>query len=95
MNLGHPCFDPQARRTSARVHLPVAPRCNLQCRYCNRQTDCLHESRPGVTSGVLSPAQALDYLHRIVEKLPQTRVVGIAGPGDPMANVDETLETLR
>jgi len=92
---GHPCFDPKARHTSARVHLPVAPRCNLQCRYCNRQTDCLHESRPGVTSGVLTPGQSLDYLHKIVEKIPQTRVVGIAGPGDPMANPEETLETLR
>lgn len=92
--LGHPCFDPQARHTSARVHLPVAPRCNLQCRYCNRQTDCLHESRPGVTSGVLRPDQALDYLARIVERLPQTKVVGIAGPGDPLANPEETLETL-
>jgi nitrogen fixation protein NifB len=48
-----------------------------------------------VTSGVLAPAEALEYLHRIVEKIPQTRVVGIAGPGDPLANPDETLETLR
>jgi len=48
-----------------------------------------------VTSGVLAPKQALEYLHKIVEKIPQTRVVGIAGPGDPMANPDETLETLR
>ncbi len=92
---GHPCFDVAARHTSARVHLPVAPRCNLQCRYCNRQTDCLHESRPGVTSGVLTPQQALGYLHRVIQKIPQTRVVGIAGPGDPLANPDETLETLQ
>jgi len=93
--LGHPCFDAAARHTSARVHLPVAPRCNLQCRYCNRQTDCLHESRPGVTSGVLTPEEALSYLDEVRRRLPTLKVVGIAGPGDPMANAPETLETLR
>jgi len=91
----HPCFSPEAKHTSARVHLPVAPRCNVQCRFCDRKFDCLNESRPGVTSRVLSPEQALDYLARVRARLPQLAVVGIAGPGDPFANAGETLETLR
>jgi nitrogen fixation protein NifB len=91
----HPCFTPEARHTSARVHLPVAPRCNVQCRFCDRKFDCLNESRPGVTSRVLSPDEALDYLAKIRARLPQLAVVGIAGPGDPFANAGETLETLR
>ena len=91
----HPCFTPEARHTHARVHLPVAPRCNVQCRFCDRKFDCTNESRPGVTSRVLSPAEALDYLNRIRAKLPTLAVVGIAGPGDPFANPVETLETLR
>ena len=91
----HPCFSPQARHTSARVHLPVAPRCNVQCRFCDRKFDCTNESRPGVTSRVLAPEEALDYLARVRAKLPQLAVVGIAGPGDPFANAGETLETLR
>jgi len=91
----HPCFSPEARHTSARVHLPVAPRCNVQCRFCDRKFDCLNESRPGVTSRVLSPEEALDYLARIQARLPQLAVVGIAGPGDPFANAGETLETMR
>jgi nitrogen fixation protein NifB len=91
----HPCFSPEARHTSARVHLPVAPRCNVQCRFCDRKFDCTNESRPGVTSRVLAPEEALDYLARIRAKLPQLAVVGIAGPGDPFANAGETMETLR
>jgi len=91
----HPCFSPEARHTSARVHLPVAPRCNVQCRFCDRKFDCLNESRPGVTSRVLSPEEALDYLARVRARLPQLAVVGIAGPGDPFANAGETLDTLR
>ena len=91
----HPCFSPEARHSSARLHLPVAPRCNVQCRFCDRKFDCTNESRPGVTSRVLVPEEALDYLARIRPRLPQLAVVGIAGPGDPFANVFETLETLR
>jgi nitrogen fixation protein NifB len=92
---GHPCFDAKARHTSARVHLPVAPKCNVQCNFCNRKYDCANESRPGVTSVVLSPGQALKYTDGVVERMPNTTVVGIAGPGDPMANPVETLDTLR
>ncbi|MCX7713783.1 MAG: radical SAM protein [Chthoniobacterales bacterium] len=75
--------------------MPVAPRCNLQCNYCNRKFDCVNESRPGVSSGVLTPAQALAYLEEVAERVPHLAVVGIAGPGDPFANPYETLETLR
>ena len=91
----HPCFNKAASKTAARIHLPVAPRCNVQCNYCNRRFDCVNESRPGVTSAVLTPHQALHYLERAVQKMPAIRVVGIAGPGDPFASPEETLETLR
>ena len=91
----HPCFNATARKTAARIHLPVAPRCNIQCNFCDRRYDCINESRPGVTSAVLTPQQAVFYLERAVEKLPAIRVVGIAGPGDPFASPEETLLTLR
>ena len=91
----HPCFNEAARKTAARIHLPVAPRCNVQCNFCDRRFDCLNESRPGVTSAVLTPQQAVYYLDRAMEKSPAIRVVGIAGPGDPFASPEETLETLR
>lgn len=91
----HPCFREEARGVCGRVHLPVAPQCNVKCNYCDRRYDCVSESRPGVASAVLSPGQALRYLARVVEQEPRLSVVGIAGPGDPFANPEETLETLR
>lgn len=96
MNIeNHPCFNPGACRSYGRVHLPVAPRCNIQCNFCNRKFDCVNESRPGVTSGILTPFQAMDYLDKVFEKKGNISVVGIAGPGDPFANADETLKTLE
>lgn len=91
----HPCFNDQARHRHGRVHLPVAPHCNVQCNFCNRRHDCVNESRPGVASCVLSPGQALHYLRDVVARQQNLAVVGIAGPGDPFASADETLETLR
>ncbi|MDR3746068.1 MAG: nitrogenase cofactor biosynthesis protein NifB [Acidobacteriaceae bacterium] len=91
----HPCFNQEARHTNARIHLPVAPRCNMQCNYCNRKYSCVNESRPGVTCAILTPKQSVEYLRKYTEKLANLSVVGIAGPGDPFACADETLETLR
>ncbi len=91
----HPCFNSQARHRTGRIHLPVAPKCNIQCNFCNRQFDCANESRPGVTSAVLTPVKALEYLNLALQKAPFLKVVGIAGPGDPFAQPQATLETLR
>jgi len=91
----HPCYSMDAAHRTARIHLPVAPRCNIQCNYCNRKFDCVNESRPGVTSKVLPPSQAVGYLTEMMDQVPNISVVGIAGPGDPFANPYETMETLR
>ena len=91
----HPCFNDTSRHKFGRIHLPVAPKCNIQCNYCNRKYDCMNENRPGVSSKVLSPKQALFYLDNALKLSPNISVVGIAGPGDPFANPEETMETLR
>ncbi|GFM35194.1 radical SAM protein [Desulfovibrio subterraneus] len=91
----HPCFNKETAGSCGRVHLPVAPKCNIQCNYCNRKYDCVNESRPGVTSGVLQPFQAAEYMDKVLEKEPRITVAGIAGPGDPFANPAEVLETMR
>ncbi|MDC0335873.1 radical SAM protein [Pseudodesulfovibrio sp.] len=91
----HPCFNKETAGSCGRVHLPVAPKCNIQCNYCNRKYDCVNESRPGVTSGILKPYQAAEYMDKVLEKEPRITVAGIAGPGDPFANPAETIETMR
>lgn len=90
----HPCYNEDAHRTFARMHIPVAPRCNIQCNYCNRKFDCCNESRPGVTSELLTPEQALEKIRYVKERIPNLSVIGIAGPGDPLAN-EETFQTLE
>lgn len=91
----HPCFSAEARHTTGRIHLPVAPKCNIQCNFCNRKFDCVNESRPGVASTILSPDQALGYLKEVDDRVENLAVVGIAGPGDPFANAEETIATMK
>ena len=91
----HPCFRPEASRTWARLHLPVAPRCNVQCNFCDRKFSCVSESRPGVTADVLMPEEALARVERVLSEGVPLSVVGIAGPGDAFANPELTLAALR
>jgi nitrogen fixation protein NifB len=42
---------------------------------------------------VLTPAEAVDKVRAVREKIPELSVVAIAGPGDPLAN-EETMETI-
>ena len=90
----HPCFGRCGSGVSGRIHLPVAPKCNVQCAFCDRKYDCANESRPGVTSKVLTPEQAVLRAKKALAAEPRIRVIGIAGPGDPLTN-PETFETFR
>ncbi len=89
----HPCFNGCGSQY-ARMHLPIAPKCNIQCNYCVRKYDCPNESRPGVTTEVLSPEEACIKYQMVKEKMPNLKVVGIAGPGDSLAEFEKTKKTL-
>ncbi|WP_200551936.1 nitrogenase cofactor biosynthesis protein NifB [Kosakonia sp. LAM2021] len=91
----HPCYSKSGHHRFARMHLPVAPACNLQCNYCNRKFDCSNESRPGVSSSLLTPEQAVAKVRQVATAIPHLSVVGIAGPGDPLANIVRTFTTLE
>ena len=93
----HPCFDEAAHARVGRVHLPVAPRCPIRCGYCDRRT-CAHlgTDRPGWAARVLTSEQELALVERLVREQPADAppfVVGVAGPGEPLAN-EATFETL-
>jgi nitrogen fixation protein NifB len=91
----HPCYSEQAHHHFARMHVAVAPACNIQCHYCNRKYDCANESRPGVVSELLTPEQAVKKTLAVAAAIPQMTVLGIAGPGDPLANPTRTFATFR
>ncbi|MDI6885173.1 MAG: nitrogenase cofactor biosynthesis protein NifB [archaeon] len=90
----HPCFSKKACHFFGRMHLPVAPKCNIQCNYCIRKFDCVNESRPGVTSKVLKPQEALERVREVMKRVPFIKVIAVAGPGEPLFN-EETFETFR
>ncbi len=87
----HPCFG--AKNNKGRIHLPVCPQCNIQCDFCDRQINN-HEVRPGVTSTILPPEEAIGIIERSVILCPDITVAGIAGPGDTLAS-DDAIKTFR
>ncbi|AKB63755.1 radical SAM protein [Methanosarcina mazei] len=90
----HPCYSENARHRFGRMHLAVAPKCNIQCNFCVRDFACVNENRPGVTMEILTPAEALEKVRQALSDYPFIKVIGVAGPGDPLAN-EETFEALR
>ncbi|MBI3381691.1 MAG: nitrogenase cofactor biosynthesis protein NifB [Aquabacterium sp.] len=91
----HPCYSEEAHHHYARMHVAVAPACNIQCNYCNRKYDCSNESRPGVVSQKLTPEQAVKKVLAVASEIPQMTVLGVAGPGDSLANPKKTFDTFR
>ena len=81
----HPCFNQEAHYKYGRMHLPVSPECNIQCRFCTRGLNRT-ENRPGASRAILTPDEAINAVAKAVEDLPELTVVGIAGPGDSLAS---------
>lgn len=92
----HPCFALGAKNNRGRVHLPVSPGCNLLCWFCQRDVneDFDGDVRPGVSSGTITPDEAVEVLRRAIALCPEITVAGIAGPGDTLAT-PYALETFR
>lgn len=93
LKLTHPCFAMGKKGTNGRIHLPVSPGCNIECRFCDRQIND-YEDRPGVTGSILRPEEVTDIIKRALDVCSDISVVGIAGPGDTLAT-DNALKTFR
>ncbi len=89
----HPCLGADANVKAGRIHLPVSPVCNIQCRFCTRQFD-KSLVRPGVSSLVLKPEEVVSTIRKAKELCKELTVVGIAGPGDTLAT-DHALDAFE
>ncbi|WP_027723053.1 NifB/NifX family molybdenum-iron cluster-binding protein [Maridesulfovibrio zosterae] len=80
----HPCFGSSARASIGRVHLPVAPKSYARIRFT-----------PEIKSPVaMQPEAAVCMLDSLIEEGKKIKVVGITGPGDPLASFNTTSSTL-
>ncbi len=80
----NPCLARDARATIGRMHLPVAVRGNARRRWGFQPSGL-----------ALPPEEALARLQASMTAGADIRVVGITGPGDPLAEPAPTLRTLH
>ena len=81
----HPCFGITSRRQVGRLHLPVAPRANTKIRFSGNE-----KAHPA-----MQPEEAVNWLTQVISDGTAVDMVGITGPGDPLATPESTLRTLR
>lgn len=78
----HPCFNEKIHDKVGRIHLPIAPKCNIHCKFCTREiSEC--KMRPGVTARIMSVDDAIKHVEKVTSEMPIS-VIGVAGPGDAL-----------
>ncbi len=91
----HPCFDSEAHNYFARMHIAVAPKCNIQCNYCDRKWSCSNECGPGKARHLINPSKAVDLVEDAVAQMPHLSTIGVAGPGDSLASGERTFQAIE
>lgn len=76
--------SPAASKQTSWLRLPVAPRANNRIRFASTQ----------LSTPAMLPLEALAWLEDVLEQGKPVTEVEIAGPGDPLAAPEPTLETL-
>ena len=59
----HPCFNEKMHDKVGRIHVPIAPKCNIHCDFCTREINKC-EQRPGVASRVMTVDQAVEHVKK-------------------------------
>ncbi|MCG6203440.1 radical SAM protein [Rhodopseudomonas sp. HC1] len=67
-----------------RLNLPVSPTCNVDCAFCAQAFD-QQDHHSDQASRLLTPTQAIELVTRTRALSPTLSVVGISGPGEPLA----------
>lgn len=63
----HPCFNEKLHDKVGRIHLPIAPKCNIHCNFCVREkSKC--KIRPGVTSRIMTVDEAIKHVEKVTKK---------------------------
>ena len=81
----HPCFNEKIHDKVGRIHIPIAPKCNIQCGFCTRSINKT-ENRPGVSSEIMTVNKAIEHIRKVTSTDQPINVVGVAGPGDSLYN---------
>ncbi|WP_320173320.1 NifB/NifX family molybdenum-iron cluster-binding protein [Maridesulfovibrio sp.] len=81
----HPCFGPSARASVGRIHLPVAPKTFARTKF----------STEAKLPAAMLPEEAVAMLDEQIRSGKKIKVVGITGPGDPLADFETTYKTLK
>lgn len=88
----HPCFNEKMHDKVGRAHVPIAPKCNIYCNFCTR--DINQEKLDLVLLLVLWISDdAIEHVENVTKEGP-IAVVGVAGPGDSLAN-EATFDFLK
>ena len=96
----HPCFDhSSANKGILRMHLPIAEKCNMKCRYRHSDVSCSNDWSsacfPGQAQYVLNPDEAFEKVKILKSKNERYKIFGVSGPGDPLANPFEVFKTIE
>jgi nitrogen fixation protein NifB len=86
-------FNEETHIKNGKIHLPVSPKCNIQCKFCQRD---INKSDNGseVARSILTPKEAIRIVRKTKNIYPELSVVSIAGPGDTLAT-EHAIETFE